>query len=1153
MRIANLLKPAQRKLLVVGATAVAGAAVFATSSAAVEAINNAQNGTTTMLANTDTPSTTIAAPVANPNLAQGTTATATGQESDQFSAAQVVDGDASTRWAGMAGETNGDQALTIDLGKIQIVSELDLLFKSTTTDYEVLTSPDGKDYTPRLTVKDSEMKKAYSLPIIFSATPVRYIQYHQLKNTKPSGSINWYASSIYEIEAYSTKRVLSSLNLDAKQITLTPGENKDLTYTTAPTGLVLNEENSDIQWSSSDDAIVSVTDGKLTAKGAGTATVALTDKVTGLHSETQVTVLSQVESDTTLAMMRERWLNRLMPKSPDLTNPNIRAYLKSVADKSDELWRTMNRSANRTTIWVKVPTASASADMTSTFVNIKALTLGYCDPLSQQYKDPDVYAAIIDALDYMITTKKYNGTYHSDNWWDWNIGSSQPLVDTLMLLYDDLKAKDPTALAKYVKPITLYDAAPDVMFTGGKATGANLTDIALAVLGSGLLVNDTNRIALVQQQMPEVLGFSQTGDGMYADGSFVQHEKHAYNGAYGADMLRGIARIVTTLDSTPWAIKDKQLVPYFQYVQKGSVELIVNGRMPSMFSGRSISRGAGLSPDAPELYSGKKSFDGLSMVAPIAPVALRNEIYQEIATSIREVGDRFNYFENPRDYGTLVDLQRAVDAGQGQISELPVINILAKINRIVQRTPSYSVGISMYSDKVFTYEYGNGENRHAFHTADGMFYLYNDDLTQFGEGFWPTVDPYRLPGTTVDTIPLKDGAHAGKTSPEKWVGGSKDSDVAAIGMALNKTNLEQNLVAKKSWFLLNGQIVNLGAGINGSTTADIETILDNRILSTPDTKVTVDGAAFKNRTTVNSWANINTGKTKTNVGYIVANGNDTVTASEAARTGKYADINPTHGTPKVYTFDYLTLAINHGKKVTNGKYEYVTVPGATDERIAKLAANPEYQVLANTADVQAINNNDRILANVWTKAENLADLLSVDQPSSLIVKRLGNNDYQISISDPTQSNEKVTLKFSHTITASPESDAAFAVQGNNLIFNSANLNGTSRSITIHVDAPKDEQTTTSKPSSTKPTGTNHQTGDQPKANHQKEDSETTTQTSEPAATPKAGKKVINSDKRKTNLPNTGENMFSTVIVGVIGAAIIGILALLAFNRRKHLN
>ena len=55
MRKAVHLKLAQRKWLVAGATVVAGAAVFATASTAVEATNNAQNSATTTLVSTDTP------------------------------------------------------------------------------------------------------------------------------------------------------------------------------------------------------------------------------------------------------------------------------------------------------------------------------------------------------------------------------------------------------------------------------------------------------------------------------------------------------------------------------------------------------------------------------------------------------------------------------------------------------------------------------------------------------------------------------------------------------------------------------------------------------------------------------------------------------------------------------------------------------------------------------------------------------------------------------------------------------------------------------------------------------------------------------------------------------------------------------------------
>ena len=108
----------------------------------------------------------------------------------------------------------------------------------------------------------------------------------------------------------------------------------------------------------------------------------------------------------------------------------------------------------------------------------------------------------------------------------------------------------------------------------------------------------------------------------------------------------------------------------------------------------------------------------------------------------------------------------------------------------------------MYSNRIANFEYGNTENAHAWHTADGMLYLYNRDFNQFGEGYWTTVDPYRLPGTTVDTAPLADGAKSSSRSPQSWVGGATDGIVASVGMVLDKTNEGQNLKAMKSWFCL---------------------------------------------------------------------------------------------------------------------------------------------------------------------------------------------------------------------------------------------------------------------------------------------------------------------------------------------------------------
>ncbi|MCB6144135.1 hypothetical protein LI288_14100, partial [Lachnospira pectinoschiza] len=126
-------------------------------------------------------------------------------------------------------------------------------------------------------------------------------------------------------------------------------------------------------------------------------------------------------------------------------------------------------------------------------------------------------------------------------------------------------------------------------------------------------------------------------------------------------------------------------------------------------------------------------------------------------------------------------------------------------------------------------------------TADGMFYLYNNDGVQFGNSYWPTVDPYRLPGTTVDTVALQDenSSFTTVTSPETWVGGAAAENQAVMGMALNKqgtknngTVLPMNLRAKKSWFVLEDQTIALGAEISGDTTASIETVVDNRLLNT---------------------------------------------------------------------------------------------------------------------------------------------------------------------------------------------------------------------------------------------------------------------------------------------------------------------------------
>ncbi|MBA5790886.1 hypothetical protein H3280_28280, partial [Escherichia coli] len=69
-------------------------------------------------------------------------------------------------------------------------------------------------------------------------------------------------------------------------------------------------------------------------------------------------------------------------------------------------------------LWERKPSDTVSADYTTQFTNIKKLALGYYEPSSELFEKPEVYDAIVKGIEFMIDTKKYNGTYYTGNWWD---------------------------------------------------------------------------------------------------------------------------------------------------------------------------------------------------------------------------------------------------------------------------------------------------------------------------------------------------------------------------------------------------------------------------------------------------------------------------------------------------------------------------------------------------------------------------------------------------------------------------------------------------------------------------------------------------------------------------------------------------------------
>ncbi|MFX3752211.1 polysaccharide lyase family 8 super-sandwich domain-containing protein, partial [Streptococcus suis] len=70
----------------------------------------------------------------------------------------------------------------------------------------------------------------------------------------------------------------------------------------------------------------------------------------------------------------------------------------------------------------------------------------------------------------------------------------------------------------------------------------------------------------------------------------------------------------------------------------------------------------------------------------------------------------------------------------------------------------FNFALSLYSSKTQNYEDMNNENRKGWYTADGLVYLYNDDLSHYSNHYWATVDRYRLPGKTTTKDKREDGS-----------------------------------------------------------------------------------------------------------------------------------------------------------------------------------------------------------------------------------------------------------------------------------------------------------------------------------------------------------------------------------------------------------
>ncbi|MGW2017740.1 polysaccharide lyase 8 family protein [Streptomyces sp. NPDC001927] len=760
--------------------------------------------------------------------------------------------------------------------------------------------------------------------------------------------------------------------------------------------------------------------GFLTATGAALAL--------GLTASPPLTGVALAADEFTA--LRAKWRTLLLGEGFSPTAEPFRTKLTELGTRAAELRATMAPATG--SLWPDLvwtdpepdtdqESYGYSAKMNENYTRLLTMAQAYSQPGTGLTGDATLAADIVTGLDHMYARIYNESQTRYGNWYNWQIGAPQALLDICVLLYDRLTA---TQLAAYCRAVDHFVPDSAIGSYTGTSTGANRVDLCRVVALRGVVGDNSAKITLARNALSPVFPYVTSGDGLYADGSFVQHTSVPYTGSYGAVMLGGLGMLFALLAGSAWAVTDPNRQIVLDAVENAWAPFLYNGLVMDNVSGRGISRG--ISATDPKQIQADDHLRGHGILSSIVLLgqgasAAENARWRGLVKGWIQR----DYYSPPMSNPSLslVSLARlksvADDTSVTALAEPTGHRLFPSMARATHRRPGWAASISMADKRITYYETGNGENLRGWHTGSGMLSWWGDTYGngQYSDAFWPTVDPYRLPGTTTSRKVLADAAGGdwGASKPDvNWVGGATDGTRAAIGQYLK--GLQSTLLAKKSWFCLDDSIVCLGAGIKCTDGTTVESVIENRNLGPGGTHaLTVDGTA---KPVGHPWSETLTGAGWAHIGGFagyVFPGGATVKALREERTGRWSDINRGMATTPI-TRRYLTLWADHGTNPTNGTYAYVLMPGASTTQTAARAADTGWvQILANTDNQQGVRVPSLGFTGVNFWFGGTVGALTASAPCSVMITEKSDGTAVICVSDPMRMQTALTLTWNRAV------------------------------------------------------------------------------------------------------------------------------------------
>ncbi|MGL4573118.1 MAG: polysaccharide lyase family 8 super-sandwich domain-containing protein [Clostridium sp.] len=733
--------------------------------------------------------------------------------------------------------------------------------------------------------------------------------------------------------------------------------------------------------------------------------------------------ITKVSEKETIKKMRELWKDDLTGgKNIDVNNEVIAKKIAGYVKKTGLLTESMNTNKENDWLWDNLKDyKTVPASITSMLNNIYDMAMAYSLPNDKYYKNDKLKEDILYALDW-VNEKAYNDKVEQyGNWWDWMIGIPARLNNIVILMYDDLSKEqinnNMNAVQKFL---------PSIEPGSRNHTGANLADVCINKLLQGVILEDTDKIKEGSEDISSVFEYVTSGDGFYPDGSYVQHGIVAYTGSYGNVLIDKVSNLMFLLEDTPWKIKSENKNNIYKWVFESFDPIIYKGYVMDMVRGRSISRHNGNG-----YIQASGIIEGMIKLSMIADDNTSLRIQKLVkqwgveAAKVIDYGSKFKSINVINNYYKIMNDDSIVPSKQG--AEHHALNMMDKT---IHEREDFALAIARSSNRISKYEFMNKENLHPWFQGDGMMYLYNNDLTQFSEDFWPTVDPYRMPGTTVDTrkredkdilpdfepsAPEQDEVYYELTN-SSWSGGTKMGNYGVSGMQID--NKYDSLKANKSWFMFDDEIVSLGSGITNPDNFENETIVENRKLTKDgQNKLTIDGkdsfAKLGDNGKVENakWAHLQGNVQGSDIGYYFPDGTD-LNVVRDEREGSWKEINGGTNSPTTtIKNNYLTMYIDHGKNIKNEKYSYVLLPNKSKEEVAKYASNSNVEIVRNDDVAQGVKHKTLNMegANFFKNGENKSGTITSSGKSSVMVRKNNDETLDIAISDPTFEGDKLTI------------------------------------------------------------------------------------------------------------------------------------------------